>query len=382
MPAEPADAREVRSQIAVVQKLQQTLPDRGAALYFLAVANEHLRDSLKALSLLKQCVSLQEGFDPSGDPAFLDLKESREFIALVEGVHRDFPAAFQAREAFRTTEKDLIPEGLAYDARRSVFYLSSLNRRKIVEIGRDGNISDFVPQARFGLLPVLGIRVDPNDDTVWADSFSDSGQTELLHFDGTGKLLGRFKPPGPAKHGFNDLVVRKNGEVITTDSLGNAVYQFEPASHIFKALPLHRPLFYPNGITLGGDNQTLYVADSLGVVEVDLANGQSYDVDPGPRSTLAGIDGLYWHNGSLIGIQNGIGSPRVASFRLSSDGLRVTRTTVLENRSHFCVLPTTGAIFGSDFFFIANSQIDNINDDKVMDVTRLEPVRVGVLRLP
>jgi hypothetical protein len=35
-PAEPTDAQEIRDQIAVVEKLQLTLPDRGAALYFLA----------------------------------------------------------------------------------------------------------------------------------------------------------------------------------------------------------------------------------------------------------------------------------------------------------------------------------------------------------
>jgi hypothetical protein len=381
-PAEPADAQEIRDQIAAVEKLQHTLPDRGAALYFLAAAKQHLRETREALALLKECLALQEGFDPSGDPAFLGLKEIKEFTTQIENVHRDFPIVAQAREAVRTTEKDLVPEGLSYDAQRNVFYLSSLNRRKIVEIGRDGRTSDFVPADRYGLLPVLGIRISPSDDTVWADSFTDSGRTELLHFDSAGKLLGRFKPEGSAKHGFNDLVIRKNGEVITTDSLANAVLRFDPALRTFSPLSIHRPLFYPNGITLSEDDHTLYVADSLGVVRVDLANGESRDVDPGPRSTLAGIDGLYWHNGSLIGIQNGIGSPRVAAFRLSSDGLRVTRTTVLENRSNFCVLPTTGAIRGSDFFFIANSQIDNMNNDKVMDVTRLEAIRIGVLRLP
>ena len=381
-PAEPADAQEIRNQVAAVQKLQSTLPDRGAALYFLAAAKEHLRENREALALLKECLALQEGFDPSGDPAFQGLKESKEFTAQIENVHRDFPVVAQAREAVRTTEKDLIPEGLAYDAQRNVFYLSSLNRRKIVEIGRDGQTSDFVPADRYGLLPVLGIRITPSDGTVWADSFTDSGRTELLHFDGSGKLLGRFKPEGAAKHGFNDLVIRKNGEVITTDSLANAVLRFDPAARTFTALPIHRPLFYPNGITLSEDDHTLYVADSLGVVRVDLASAESRDVDPGPKSTLAGIDGLYWRNGSLIGIQNGIGSPRVAAFRLSSDGLRVTRTTVLENRSNFSVLPTTGAIRGSDFFFIANSQIDNMNNNKVMDVTRLEVIRIGVLRLP
>ncbi len=382
MPAEPANAPEIRGQIAEVQKLQHALPDRGAALYFLAVAEEHLRETRKALALLKECLALQEGFDPSGDPTFLELKESKEFTTLIESVHRNFPATSQAREAFRTKEKDLIPEGLAYDERRNVFYLGSVNRRKIVEIGRDGNNSDFVPEDRFGLLPLRGISVDPADDTVWADSFSDSGQTELLHFDGTGKLMGRFKPAGAAKHGFNNLVIRKNGEVITTDSLANAVFQFDRAAHTFRALPVHRQLFYPSGIALGEDDIALYVADSLGVVKIELSTGKSWDVDPGPRSTLAGIDGLYWHHGSLIGIQNGIGSPRVAAFRLSSNGLRVTRTTVLENRTHFCVLPTTGAILGSDFYFLANSQIDNMNDGEVMDVTRLEAARVGVLRLP
>lgn len=381
-PAELADAQEIRAQIAAVEKLQPKFPDQGAALYFLATAKEHLRETREALDLLKKCLVLQEGFDPSGDPAFLELKELKEFNALIEDVHRDFPVAMQAREAFRTSEKDLVPEGLAYDAQRNVFYLSSLNRRKIVQIGLDGSISDFVPGDRFDLLPVLGIRLDPNTDTVWAASFKDSGKTELLHFDATGKLLGRFRPDGSAKHGFNDLVIRKNGEVILTDSLANKVLRFDPVTRSFKVLPVHRPLFYPNGIALSGDDRTLYVADSLGVVRVDLMSGQTRDVDPGPRSTLAGIDGLYWHSGRLIAIQNGIGSPRIAAFHLSSDGLRVTQTTVLENRTNFCVLPTTGAIRGSDFFFIVNSQLDNMNNDKVMDVTRLEAVRVGVLRLP
>jgi len=45
-------------------------------------------------------------------------------------------------------------------------------------------------------------------------------------------------------------------------------------------------------------------------------------------------------------------------------------------------LPTTGAIRGSDFYFIANSQIDNLNGDKILDLTLLEPVRIGVIHLP
>jgi len=379
--AEPADAAEVRAQISAVEKLKSVVADRGAVLYFLSTAKQHLGETLEALSLLKKCLALREGFDPSGSPAFRGLKGMKEFDDLVDSVHRDFPTVARARLAFVTEEKDLIPEGLAYDPKQNVLYLSSLNRRKIVRIDADGRVSDFVPADRYGFLPILGIRMDPTDASIWADSFEDAGRTELLHFDSAGKLLDRFAPNDHAKHGFNDLIVRKNGDVFTTDSLANQVFRLDPKSRAFVPLKIYRDLFYPNGIALADDDRSLYVADAVGIVRIDLASNSSGEVDPGPRSTLAGADGLYWWKDNLIAVQNGIGSPRVAAFKLSPDGSRVTQTKVLENRTQFTTLPTTGAIRGNLFYFVANSQIDNLNDDKIMDVTALAPVRIAVVPL-
>jgi len=381
--AEPDDAAEVREQIASIEKLLPQLLDRGAALYFLSTSKQHLGETLDALHLLKECLALHEGFDPAGSPSLNVLKGSKEFDDLVTSVHRDFPAVSQARLAFVTEEKDLVPEGLAYDPRQDVYYLSSLNRRKIVKITAEGRVSDFVPARGNNLLPVLGIHLDPGDGSVWANSWSgDAGRSELLHFDASGKLLGRYALEDAARHGFNDLVVRKNGEVLLTDSVSNEVFRFDPGAHKFTRLPVHRSLSSPNGIALADDDRRLFVADDFGVLRVDLDSGASADVNPGPRNTLAGIDGLYWHRGSLIAVQNGIGSPRIAAFRLSKDASRVTQTTVLENRTAFTVSPTTGAIHGNDFYFIANGQSDNLNGDKIMDVTKLAVVRIAVVRLP
>jgi sugar lactone lactonase YvrE len=381
--AEPTDAAEIREQIAQLEELKSVVPSRGAVPFLLSIAKLRLGETREALELLKKSVAMKEGFDPSGDPAFLGLKGTKEFDELVEQVHRDFPVVAQARLAFVTEEKDLIPEGLAYDAKQNQFYLSSLNRRKIVKIDSEGRATDFVPGDRYGLLPVLGIRLDPTDGTVWADSFEDAGRSELLHFDASGKLLERFGPKDSAKHGFNDLVVRKNGEVITTDSLSNQVFRFDPRMKTLTALRIYRPLFYPNGVALANDDRTIYVADGVGIVRIDLGTGASGELDTSQCcNTVAGADGLYWHKGSLIAVQNGIGTPRIAAFKLSKDGTSVTRTTVLENRTSFTELPTTGAIRGNDFYFIANSQIDNLNEDRVMDVTRLATVRIGVVRLP
>jgi hypothetical protein len=381
-PAEPADAAEIRAQMAIAEDLLGKTPDRGAILYFLAESHAQLLEQRPAMSRLSECIALKEGFDPDGDPAFAAFKNAPDFVKLVQQAHTDFPAMARSRLAYTIPEKDLIPEGLAYDSIGDLFLLSSLYRRKIVKIPYQGQPEDFVPPDRDHLLPVLGIRLDPTDGSVWANSFLDTGKTELLHFDRAGKLLGRFSVPGEEKHGFNDLVVLRTRVVYLTDTLAHELYRFDVKTQEFEEQKLSRPLLQPNGIALSDDQQTLYVADQLGILRMDLSTHVAAEIDPGPHNTLSGADGLYWHKNTLIAIQNGIGSPRIAQFSLSNDGLHVTKTTILENRSTFTVLPTTGALRNEDFYFIVNSQLDNLNGTHILDPLKLQPIRIGVLRLP
>ncbi len=392
---EPANEPEIRAEMAAAEQLLGKTPDRAAVLYLLAALHAQLGEIHEAMSNLKECVSLKEGFDPSGGPEFAGLKGSRDYDQLVEQVRKDFPAVNQARLVYVTTEKDLVPEGLAYDSARNVFYLSSLNLRKIVKIPGNTAIkapakgaipqksSDFVPGDRYKLLPVLGIRIDPTDGSVWSNSCLDEGKAELLHFDAQGMLLGRYATQEPGKHCFNDLVVLPTGEIFLTDTLANKLLEFQPKTQAFSEVKVSRELLEPNGIVLSGDSQFLYFADQLGVQRVHLKTRESVEVDAGAHSTLAGVNGLYWHKGSLIAIQNGIGTPRVAAFQLSNDGAHVSKTTILEYRSNLCVLPTTGALREDDFYYIVNSGSNNLNtNDRVLDVTKLEPVRIAVIHLP
>lgn len=384
-PAEPDDAVEVRAQIAAVEKLLPTYVDRGAALYFLSAAKMHLGETREAMELLKQCMALDEGFDPSGGSEFAGLRAEHAFTEMTDRAKTRFAAVAHARKALVTEDKDLIPEGLAWDAKREVFYLSSLHRRKIVQIDPESHASDFLRPQDGPFLPVLGIRSDPLDGTVWANTWEEkpgASRSQLLHIGADGKVIDRFAPADSAQHGFNDLVLRKAGDIFVTDSLANQVFRLDPSAKAFSPLPLHRQLYYPNGIALADDDRMLFIADALGVLKYDIQTSTSLDVAQGPHNTLAGIDGLYWYRGSLIAIQNGIGTPRVAAHKLTADGTRVVKLLILEYRTKLSVLPTTGAIRSSDFYFIANSQLDNLNGDKVLDVTRLEPVRIAVVHLP
>ena len=379
-PTAPPNAT-VRAEIATTEALLPKLADRAAGQYLLATDYTALGDSAKALALLKEAVHSDEGFDPSEDRAFASLKTNPEFQALVKRAAQKFPAVHRAQLAFTVSEKDLIPEGLATNSSGDPFYLGSLNRRKIVQI-QNGAASDFVAAGRDNLLPVLGMKVDPQDGGLWANTGTDStGKSELVHFDATGKLLGRWAPPGSGKHLLNDLVLRGNQEIFLTDSLANEAYRFDRDTHAFTPLKLSRAIYYPNGIALSASGDLVFVADAFGVIRYDPTSGTSSEVIPGKGATLAGVDGMYWDRGWLVVVQNGIGLPRLARLQLSEDGTRVRKSEILEYRSEFVELPTTGAIAKGKFYFICNSQLDNLRDERVVDPSKLRPVRIGVVSL-
>jgi hypothetical protein len=342
----------------------------------------HVGGLEKALSLVEECMSLDEGFDPEDDPTFVPLRASAEFQRLIERVHRRYPVVHRARVAFTVLEKELVPEGLAADHTTGVLYMGSLNRRKIVKINKSGDVSDFVKAGQYNLGPVCGLKVDATDESLWANTCPDNGAgAELLHFDSAGKLAERFPPPTSDQHLFNDLVLRNKQEIYLTDSLANRTYQFNRKSHTFAEVPLYRAVYYPNGIALSGDGNLLYIADAFGIVQFDLRHSSSQEVVPGPSNTVSGADGLYWYRNSLVAIQNSLGSSRVVQFHLSPDGLKVTATTILEYRSPLLTLPTTGAIVGSKFYFMSNTQVDNFKAEKILDPAKLEPVQISVVEL-
>ena len=67
---EPANEPEIRAEMAAAEQLLGKTPDRAAVLYLLAALHAQLGEIHEAMSNLKECISLKEGFDPSGGPEF------------------------------------------------------------------------------------------------------------------------------------------------------------------------------------------------------------------------------------------------------------------------------------------------------------------------
>ena len=379
--APSADAHaEMARKIHSLEDLQSKIADRGAGLYILAIYYARAGNLPKSLGTLKRCIDLDEGFDPTEDPEFAALQSNPEFQSLTEAARRHYPTIENAHVAYPVPKKDLVPEGLAAIPGDGGFYLGSLYRKKIVKISKDGAVSDFTIPAQPAWADVCGIKADPASMEVWAATCPDIGMSELLHFGPNGKLIERYSPPGPGPHELNDLVLRADKNIYVTDTLANQVLRFDRASHAFAPLSFSRPLRQPNGIAISVDGNQLYAADEFGVFQLDLRSNVVTEIHPEPRNSLAGIDGLYWYRGSLIAVQS-IGMRRIIRARLTGAAQPMAKVEVLENRSKLLSSPTTGAIVGTNFYFISNSQIENLKDEKIVDERKLAPVLISVLPL-
>lgn len=382
VPASASVSQRLRDEIKALEHLLPQLLDHGAALFLLAHDYARLGEQTKAMDLLKQSVMLDEGFDPGNDKAFAPLVGDPEFRNLIQRVRRQNPPVHRAHVAFTVTQNDLFPEGLAVDPATHVFYMGSEYHNKIVRISEAGQVTDFVKEGMYDLMPVGGVHVDPTDHSIWcATDAGTKNRSEIVHFDARGILLERYTPRTAGPHDLNDLVLRGGNEIYVTDTEGNRVFRFHRESHLFEELNLDRPVFEPNGITVSDDGDLLYIADDLGVIRMDLRTNHAQDVKAAAHDTMAGVDGLYWYDGGLVGVEYGTGAYRVMQWKLSADGREVRSSETLERGTDMVRDPTTGAILDGKFYFMANTGIENLDNGKVGDPRKLEPLHIAVLPL-
>ena len=344
------------------------------ALSYAKIGNLH-----QALTNLQQALAATPWLDPASEADFKALQQCEPFRKLLQRVEKKHPSISTGETVFTVSQKDLIPEGLAVDPSSGTFYLSSIYHRKIVRIASGGTVTDFVAEVQDGLLPVLGIHVDPADRSLWAASESE-GSAVLVHFDAAGHTLSSFAPKELGKHLFNDLVITPSRDVYVTDSEDGSIYRLPRDSKKLVRIGLGGRL-YPNGIALSGDAKSLYVAHAFGIALLELATEEISELQAPDGISLAQVDGLYYWRGSLIGIQNGFGPNRIVQLRLTPDGKAVSAGKLLEFRSASLELPTTGAIYNGWFYYIENSQINHEEHGKLKDAEHLKPVRIARLRL-
>jgi sugar lactone lactonase YvrE len=297
-----------------------------------------------------------------------------------------------SRVAFEVPESDLLTEGIAYDSANGVFFVGSVRKGKILRVAGDGRTSDFAT-VEGGRWAPLGLRVDGRRGTLWvvtaalpqvaAYQAADSGRSAILQYDlRSGRLQHRYEPRDGDAHVIGDLIVNRAGDVFATDSRAPVVYRIATGTDSLEPFIRSPLLLSAQGLALTPDERSLYVADySRGMLRVNLADRGVTLLKTADSVLALGIDGLYYHRGHLVGIQNGVEPHRVVRFTLAPAGDRILEARVLERAHPRYDEPTLGVLVGGDLFYVANSQWERFGPDgRIADSTALQ--RPVVLRLP
>lgn len=369
-------ARDLGAFLSHARQAQALRPRHGGVTYALASACALTGDTAGALDALRRYAAMGYTADVAADSDFVSLRGSPALAELERRIAANAAPVVRGTPAFTLPERDLLAEGLAYDARDGAFYVSAVHRRKIVRMTPDGRFADFAVLDGAGEGAPLGLRVDPKRRVLWVATAAmpqmqgyapaDSGVSAVLRYDlDTGKRTGRFPVPADGRaHVLGDLVVSRSGEVYASDSRAPVIYRLPAGGAALEPLVESPLLAAAQGLALTPDGRTLFVADyARGILRVDPAARTVAQVAAADTVAPLGIDGLYYADGALIGIQNGVAPHRVVRLRLSGTTGEITGVDVLERAHPAYEEPTLGVVVGRDLYYVANSQYERFGQD-------------------
>jgi hypothetical protein len=362
-------ANDWHSNLVSAKKLKELLNEAPDSLLEVARAEVRLGDLNAALHELEQFVRMGQSADlPAKSADFSELLKSANFTKIQSGMATNRSAISLGSMAFPLADSGLLAEDVDYDPRTRRFFVTSVGERKIVSTEAGGAGSEFA-RAPDGW-PMLAIKVDSSRGVVWATEVaiqgfnlpeSDWGRSAVLCYDlKSGKLLRRIEGPRPS--GLGDMALTANGDVIVSDGDGGGVYRVLAKGNALERLD-NGDFISPQTPAMHPDGKHIFVPDYVrGIGVLEIATKQVRWLSMEGRFALNGIDGLYFARGRLIAVQNGTSPERVVAFTLDPSFTRIESETIIERSTETLGDPTHGVVIGNDFYYIANSGWDAVDD--------------------
>ena len=370
----------------------QAWPTQPAYQWARVVIGLRLRDTATVLDGLTRYADLGLGRDLTADSALARLAALPSFQEVAARHAAQFAPLVRGRGIAVLPDSTFFPEGMDVDPRTGFTYVASIRHRTIAELTPRGDyVRELLPRGGVGLGAILGVRVDPQRGVLWATMSgipqaegyqpADSLVHALLRIRlPKGEIDGRWDLPVTAGgHTLGDVAIGPLGDVFMSDSREPVLYRL-PADG-GGLLPIRHPLFRSLQGVAPASGRTVFVADySHGLLKVDVLTGEVIRLADAPGSTSLGCDGLVWHDGAIIAVQNGVAPPRVMRFELDSAWTRIVAADVLDRNLPTADEPTIGTVVGDEFIYVANSQWEKYTDtgDRRAGTVLRRPVLISV----
>ena len=345
----------------------RTHPDDPAPIYYLARSLAYRGQPDQALQRLNE---LQQSSWDLGIPTadFEAISSNSGFLKLQAQLNRRALPVVRSQILTRVADTPIRPEGLAYDPESRTLFLGDLGLGDVYAVCADGRSSRYyrspTRQSAYGMTVAKGQlwalhNANPLPDRNPASMASaltaitlEGAQTDACN--GATTALSR-RYPFPSGE-LNDLCLIDH-RVYVSDSRLGVLYELDLEAEQPSPRVVAEGRIGINGVACDSDQQRVYFADWLNIGRYEITSSQATTLDRAPGLTAGGIDGLYYQDGQLIGIQNGLGIGRLVALELDAEGLGINSLRILEQGTPEQEIPTTGAIVDGALLYLSNSQL-------------------------
>ena len=265
----------------------------------------------------------------------------------------------------------LYPEGIAYHAKRDVFFVSSLRHGKIGIVDRKGNYKVFIDSPE--MISAIGIRLNEKTNTLYVCT-SDPGVStktspatqrkfaKLIAYDATSGAQKYIADLGALNTGAlnfaNDVTFDNEGNVYVTNSFSPIIFKIDgngkptvfATSEEWKAEG-----FSLNGIVYHPDGFLIVAKSNPGsLYKVSIKNPQ--EIKKIECELLPGTDGMVYNvtKNELIAISNV--SQEIIQLKTENNWDSAKKIKSFKSVNTF---PTTGTIVGNSYY-VLNAKLNEL----------------------
>ncbi len=373
------------------RKALELNPTSPTMRYNLACALALTDQPDSALVVLSGLAKQGIDFGAAQDGDFASLRDRKEFKEMLAIWQSKLSPVNRSEIAFTIDQYDFMPEGMAYDPRSKRFFIGSGRYARVMVVDSLGHTYEFGNLDHNGPVGAFGMTVDTVRNRLWVVGTASNwqkgytekerGNTAAFGLDlETGDVKDMYTfPGGHPDFGINDLTVDGSGNIYVTAS---SVYKFTPGDPVPQEIVPIDVAYGTNGIAVTPDDRWLFVGDyPTGVLAVDLTTDKYHWITCPDTLILAGIDGLYFYDNSLVGIQNLMNPWQAVRFFLNDTYTAVDSAKILERANPDVVEAFTGAIVNDSLYCVGIGPIpEGVSEDYYTPVQHRMLGRVIVLK--
>lgn len=288
-----------------------------------------------------------------------------------------------SRMAFKIPADIHLSEAIAHDPKTGRWFTGSVVDRSL-HMSDDRRVWRLVPTRALG--SVMDIAIDHERRILWVSNGKvDPTRDPITAFVGlvafdldSLREIRRITAPTGIE-ALGDIAVAPDGAVLASSPTSGEVWRLGPGRGQLDSLVERGHLSSPQGIALHPSGRFAYVADwAYGIAMVDIESLSLKRLSAPREVALDGSDTLFWHQGSLIAVQNGLSPRRIVRFDLDKAGLEVVGMTTLERAHPDWGEPTTGQLVDGTLFYVSDPQWERWGEGG--SVEGEEPLRDNVVR--